>query len=469
MRLILFDLGDTLERRGRPRAGAQALLAALSSSRDGDGRAPQLALVSDYGLAASAAEAARLRREYLAELRRLGLARYFTPAERRVTLSSDVGAYKPDTRLFRAAIDKVKRGLPYESVVFVTENAAHVRAALELGMLAAQVSAPGQPAGGVEGLPALLPVLKRLLEFTPCAKTDAIKATRTSSGLQRSKTTDPKVRALVAKVDPQRLKATVKHLTGLGTRWSLSPGIAKVPTWLRAQFVARGYKAGKDVRYQPFKLSGGGTQRNVLCGPRKPARGVILACAHYDSLSETPAQSAPGADDDATGIAALLELARILRGVVLKRDVLFAAFGGEEQGLFGSAECADIAARDSWPIDLVINMDMIGYKAAASPRRITVEYDQGHRQPGNDAAAKAFGLLMAQAARDYTPLRPVHTDIWSSDYIPFEAKGFACIGAYDADENPHYHRTTDVASTVDFAHLAEVVKMVLATILVAGA
>lgn len=65
-------------------------------------------------------------------------------------------------------------------------------------------------------------------------------------------------------------------------------------------------------------------------------------------------------------------------------------------------------------------MDMIGYKAAHSAQ-VPVEYDHGNRNPGNDAASKAFGLLMAQLARDYTSLQPVHTDIWNSDYMPFEA------------------------------------------------
>ena len=468
MRLIVFDLGNTLERRGKPREGAKALLGTLASSRDGEGHLAELALVSDYGLAASASDAVRQRKEYLAELRGLGLARYFRPADRRVTLSSDVGVVKPDPRLFRAAVDKVERGLPYQHVIFVTENAAHVGAARELGMLAVQVSAPGQTGGEVDSLPELLPVLKRLLQFTPCAKTLAIRAARTGSAVQRSGRLDARIQALVARVDEQRLRGSVADLVAFGTRWSSSPGIGKVPAWVRAQFLARGYRAGKDVRYQPFTLGAGAKQRNVLCGPRHPTRGLILACAHYDAVSESPAQAAPGADDDASGIAALLELARVLRGVPLKRDVLFAAFGGEEQGLFGSAACAEVAAREAWPIDVVINMDMIGYKAPGSASRITVEYDHGNRHPGNDAAAKAFGLLMAQAARDYTSLEPVHTDIWSSDYIPFEAKGFACIGAYDADENPHYHRTTDVASTLDFAHLVEVVRMVLATMAVVG-
>ena len=101
MRVVLFDLGDTLERRGKARAGAKALLTALASSRDGEGAPLELALLSDFGLASSAAEAARLRNEYMDDLRRLGLAEHFKPASKRVTLSSDFGWVKPDARLFR--------------------------------------------------------------------------------------------------------------------------------------------------------------------------------------------------------------------------------------------------------------------------------------------------------------------------------------------------------------------------------
>lgn len=470
MRALLFDLGDTLEHRGRPRPGAEALLLALRRVRDADGGVPLAALVSDYGLASSPAEAAALRRDYLRELRALGLGRFFQPFDERVTLSSDVGAYKPDPRLFRAALDKLQPYLSWHDAVFVTENAAHVRAARELGMLAVQVRAPGAKRGPGTALDELLPLLRRLLEFQPCAKAAPLRAARHASMAQKSKKADAGVQALVAQVDPARLAASVAALSGFGTRFSHAPGVRKVPAWVRAQLLALGYKAGRDVRDQPFTLDGGPAQRNVLCGPnpKTSPRGLILVCAHYDSTSESPGSSAPGADDDASGIAALLEIARLLRGVALQRGVLLAAFGGEEQGLYGSAACAEVAAREKWPIDLVINMDMIAYKDAGSAPRITVEYDHGNRHPGNDAAAKAFGLLMAQAARDYTSLDVLHTDIWSSDYMPFEAKGYACIGAYDADENPHYHTTGDTPDTLDAAHFAEVVRMVLATIVIVG-
>jgi hypothetical protein len=71
---------------------------------------------------------------------------------------------------------------------------------------------------------------------------------------------------------------------------------------------------------------------------------------------------------------------------------------------------------------------------------------------------------MAQAAADYTHLAVEHTDIWNSDYMPFEAKGYACIGVYEGGENPGYHKTTDTSAVLDINHLAEVAKMVVATV-----
>ena len=63
-------------------------------------------------------------------------------------------------------------------------------------------------------------------------------------------------------------------------------------------------------------------QRNVLCGSVDNDKSIILVCCHYDSLSERPSIEAPGADDNASGVAATLELARLLKNVELKREVL---------------------------------------------------------------------------------------------------------------------------------------------------
>jgi hypothetical protein len=182
----------------------------------------------------------------------------------------------------------------------------------------------------------------------------------------KSKQIDPNIVKLISLVDNAHLQETISHLVQFGTRWSYSSNISFVPVRIYQRFLGIGYQDGIDVRYQNFDILGNGTQRNVICtslnNNNNENNSLILVCSHYDSLSEKPSVSAPGADDDASGVAATLELARLLRNIPLKRKVLFCVFGGEEQGLFGSDACAEIAIQENWTIDVVINLDMISYK-----------------------------------------------------------------------------------------------------------
>jgi len=468
MRIVLFDLGNTLESDDALLPGAKETLEAIRDLRDCHGDPAVLALVSNYFPASTPEESEALRQQYFGVLTKLGLRPYFEPLTRHVTLSTEVGVEKPDPKIFRAAIDKISPGAHFHQVFFVTEDLPHVKKARELGMMAVHFRGPGQTKGDVKKLLDLAPLVKQWIAFDPCGKQSAEAVGRVASQANKSKQANPKIQALLAKVDVDSLRNTVAALAGFGTRWTYSPTIGQVPKWIHGEFLARGYTAA-ETRFQKFPVPGKPPQQNVLCGAPDTQKGFVLVCCHYDTISEKPAQAAPGADDDASGVAVVLELARILHDVPLKRELLFAAFGGEEQGLFGSTACAKIASQKKWAIDVVINLDMVSYKSASAPPKIIVEYDQGNRDPGNDAAAKAYGLMMAQAAADYTSLQTEHTDIWNSDYLPFEARGYACIGAYNAEDNPFYHRSTDTVGTIDFAHLAEVVKMTLATIvMIAG-
>ena len=463
MRAILFDLGNTLvDDQNHPLPGAIDLLVAVHDLRDPEGRPVVSALVSDWKMADKPAEKQKLRKEYLAELRGSSLDVFFQPLAKRVTLSTDVGVYKPDRRIFRAALDRLDPGLPFHHALFVTERLEHIQAARELGMMAIHFKGPGQVTGEVDKLVDLLPLFQRMLAFSPCRKRRDEAVGRYASVAAKSKQTDAAVSALITGVDASRLEQRIKALSSFATRWTYSDGVTQVPAWISEQFVEIGY-APSQVRLQPFDVPGAGLQNNVLCGPPANHAGFVLVCAHYDSLSEKPSLNAPGADDNASGVAVLLEVAELLRSVPLRRGVVFAAFGGEEQGLFGSAACAEIAATEGWRIDVVLNLDMIAYQNPERPNLVIVEYDQGNRNPGNDAAAQAFGLLMAQAAADYTGLAVEHTDIWNSDYMPFEAKGYACVGVYEGGENPSYHTTTDTAAGLNMDHLADVAKMVVAT------
>ncbi|MCW2308003.1 M20/M25/M40 family metallo-hydrolase [Rhodobium gokarnense] len=472
MRIVLFDLGNTLvDGYNKVLDGATELLESVGTVRDPDGLPVQLGLVSDYYWAATEEENDRLHQEYYKILEATGLAPHFRPFQQRVTLSTAIGVGKPDRRIFEAALKKLGDEVHFHHALFITVTEEHVIGARRLGMMAIHFKGPGQEKGEVDKLVDLIPIIERLLAYSPCCKKRGEAVGRFKSQAAKSKRQDRSISTQLAKVSEQRLRDTIVGLGDFGTRFSYSSGIARVPTWIHNRFVAQGYTGERAPRYQPFNMPGGGEvqQRNVLCGPATNGTGFVLVCAHYDSISELPDANAPGADDNASGVAVLLELAHILRDVELKRGVMFVAFGGEEQGLYGSSHCAEIAASDQWPIDVVINLDMIAYQGVDKPGHIVVEYDQGNRNPKNDAAAKAYGLMMAQAAADYTSLEVEHTDIWNSDYMPFEEKGYACIGVYEATDNPRYHKTTDTIENIEFPHLVEVTKMVLATTMRIGA
>lgn len=465
MDVVLLDLGNTLlDADDRPRPGARELLTALGTMTGAGGQPLHFGLVSDWELADDPAQRSVLAQQYYEILVSAGLDTFFQPFAQRVTLSTEVGVYKPDARIFRAALAKCGTGFDFRDALFITENAAHIEAARRLGMMAVQVPETGNSIGDVQRLEDLIPIVTRLAKYAPCCKKHGDAVGKRVSVATPSRHRDPATAALVTAVSPDRIRHRITTLSAFDTRWTMSGRMAAVTEWVSEQFANIGYPAA-SIRYQPFSMPGGaGPQRNVLCGAGGDSDGMVLLCAHYDSLSEKPATRAPGADDNASGVAVLLETAHVLRSTPLKRGVLYAAFGGEEQGLFGSEQCAAIAAAEGWKIDVVINLDMIAYQSASKPRHVVVEYDQGNRHPGNDAAARAFALQIAQLAADHTELIIEHSDIWNSDYLPFEERGYACVGLYEASQNPGYHTTRDVLSSLDAQHVAEIAKLVVASV-----
>lgn len=279
---------------------------------------------------------------------------------------------------------------------------------------------------------------------------------RFDSHASRSKKKNSALEALVANVSATRLQSSIDGLVALETRWSLAPNFPLATQWIQRAFVDAGFEE-KAIYRQEFSIPDGPTLSNVVCLPDHPESGYALVCAHYDSVSEKPSSTAPGADDNASGTAVMLEVARVLRAANPKRGVMFVAFAGEEQGLIGSEATAKIAANEHWPLDVVINLDMVGWVDPQRPLTITVEFDQGNANPKNDAAAKAFGLQLAQVIADYTPLSVEHTDIWNSDYMPFERIGCPCIGLYDGGSDAkYYHTSADTPSVIKVERLVHV-------------
>jgi hypothetical protein len=114
------------------------------------------------------------------------------------------------------------------------------------------------------------------------------------------------IEALLGSIDRARLSGTIKELTSFPTRWTLSPDISRSRDWVATEFINFGYKSQR-VRQVEAQLPNGTIFQNVPCAPERRDHGFILICAHHDCTSERLSVEAPGADDNASGVAAMLE------------------------------------------------------------------------------------------------------------------------------------------------------------------
>jgi Zn-dependent M28 family amino/carboxypeptidase len=213
--------------------------------------------------------------------------------------------------------------------------------------------------------------------------------------------------------------------------------------------------------------------KNIICyqegSTEYDNNHLILISAHYDSRMQDINQSdarAPGADDNASGVAAVLELARILSKVNLRSNIQYVLFSGEEQGQWGSTAYVKHLQHNNTKVDLVMNLDMIGYPALGLDN-VSIEYDLGNKFTSNDIYSKKVGQFIEQVALDYANLKTSLHPLGMTDHIPFEATGKIVIGIHDggSELNPNYHNTSDTPDTLDIEYLTSVTKLVLAAIL----
>lgn len=192
---------------------------------------------------------------------------------------------------------------------------------------------------------------------------------------------DPKIEAIAQAPDPERIRHDIETLAGFGTRNTLSDtvsesrGIGAARRWVYAEFQRISAACGDclEVKYQRSLVPAEGNRRipqdtwvvNVIAtlrGTLYPDRYLIMT-GDIDSRasSATDAEAdAPGANDNASGMAGVLEAARVLSAHRFPSSIVFAGLSGEEQGLFGGQQMAQAAKDEGWKIIGVLNNDMIG-------------------------------------------------------------------------------------------------------------
>jgi len=197
---------------------------------------------------------------------------------------------------------------------------------------------------------------------------------------------DPEIARMVGEVSADSLRATIDHLVSFGTRHTLSGspdgkhGIVAARAWVFARFREWGKLSGgrftAAIDSSTVMPDGQRINRPVvignvvgtLTGTDPEDDRIYVVSGHLDSRATGAMDSvseAPGADDDGSGTAAVMECARVMSTHALPATVKFTVVSGEEQGLFGSTHIAGEAKAHDWNVDAVLNNDIMGGSASA--------------------------------------------------------------------------------------------------------
>jgi hypothetical protein len=329
--------------------------------------------------------------------------------------------------------------------------------------------------------------------LTAAPASAAARATRSS--------TDPDLRVMLSEIDPGRIEAIITRLTQFGTRHTASSqtdpvrGIGAATAWVyeQLQAIAATSSGNMTVQQQTFVqpvaryIPVPTTITNVIAtlqGTASPERFYVVT-GHLDSrvtdvLNYT--SDAPGADDDASGVAVVLELARVFATRQFPGTLVFATVSGEEQGLYGSSYMAQqmqaagadvqgmfsndiVGASQAWdgtrPDPYALRLFVEGIPTAVTETQIeTMQWAGGE----NDGATHQLARFVTESA----PLELTNMDvrvIWrrdrylrGSDHIAFQYYGYPAARLTEPRENfDHEHRDTEVIDGVQFGDLIQYV------------
>ncbi len=293
------------------------------------------------------------------------------------------------------------------------------------------------------------------------------------------------VAAITGQLDGARMKQTVEKLVSFGTRHTLSDttsptrGIGAARKWIFDEMTRIAAASGgrMTVAYQSSMQKSVRTKNepvemiNVVAtirGTTDPDR-IYIATGHYDSINSDNSNAtldAPGADDDASGVAVILELARVLSQHPLEATVMLAAVQGEEQGLLGSRGLAEEAVAKKWNVEGMITNDIVGGAVGGEGDvdNHTVRIFSANPKGAGEGSARHWARFVRDGARVWLPhvnARLIYRlDRFGrgGDHTPFFEKGFPAIRFSEANEDyKHEHQTVRVENGVQYGDLPQFV------------
>jgi hypothetical protein len=326
---------------------------------------------------------------------------------------------------------------------------------------------------------------------------------------------NPSIARLISEISAANIERTIRKLVSFGTRNTLSAqdnpqrGIGAARDWLYTEFLKASEASGgrMKVEKQTFEQAPGKYARiarpttltNVVATLRgtQPASGnrLYVVSGHYDSMCTSPTDAtcdAPGANDDASGTAAVLEMARVMAKYEFDATIIFMAVAGEEQGLVGSTYFAEQAKEKNWNIEAMFTNDIVGNTLGGNgvrDRRTLRVFSEGvpssetneeanvRRGVGgeNDSAPRQLARFIKETAARYVPQMNVmmvyrrDRYLRGGDHIPFLERGYAAVRFTEPNEEyKHQHQNVrveggvqygDLPEFVDFAYIAGVARV----------
>ncbi len=315
---------------------------------------------------------------------------------------------------------------------------------------------------------------------------------------------------IVARIDPVELHATIAKLVSFGTRHTASEtvsdtrGIGAARRWVASRFASISTECGgcltlvtPSQTFTGARLSQPTEVMDIVAiqrGTSDPDR-VVLIAGHLDSRVTdimNATSDAPGANDDASGVAAAIESARVLSKYRFRATIVYAALSGEEQGLYGGKVLADYATANGWKIEADLNNDIIGNstgedgvhdntsvrvfsegtKATETQQQANTRRYQGGEIDSPSRNVARYLARIAERDLDHFKVKMVYrTDRFGrgGDQVPVLEAGYPAVRVTEAHE--HYDRQHqdvrvengvrygDTIDGVDFDYLAQVTRL----------
>jgi len=264
---------------------------------------------------------------------------------------------------------------------------------------------------------------------------------------------DDDVIGLITQIDESMILGYLQGLTSFGPRVTGEAGCVQAAEYLYNEFASMGL----EVRYDNW-VYGGYNSNNVeatLPGADPSSDDIYIICGHYDTVP-----GSPGADDDGSGVAAVLAAAQVMSQCEFNHTIRFVAFSGEEEGLFGSYMYVDEAYNNGDDIKGVLNADMIGFALD--------DYQASYLNVFEDDGSEwlyDFTFDVNQQYDEYIDLQLIHSGwSWGSDHYYFWEYGYSALFYHEYEFNHYYHSSGDTIAHMNLTYDVKGTRLIVATL-----